>query len=298
LTIPPSPNMTAPMSETPPDKPSEKASETVARKPETPPAKAKKEEGSFLMFLVKLVIVVTIFRTFVFSSHSIPSESMMPDLLEGDFLFAAKWPYGYSQASMPFDIKLWSGRIPNGSPERGDVVIFKHPIDRADYVKRVIGLPGDQIQVIAGVVHINGKPVRKQRIADFVLPVTPNEGCRVESFTKREADGGFTCHYPQFHETLPNGVEYDVLDFGITPQDNTDPVIVPADRLFVMGDNRDNSMDSRYPAIAGEGVGLVPVENVVGRAGFIFFSTDGTASWLKPWTWFSAARWSRIGHAI
>ncbi|AKH41790.1 signal peptidase I [Altererythrobacter atlanticus] len=287
------------MSETPTAEKPQAAPNAKTGKPDNQPARPeKKEEGSFLVFLLKLVIVVTIFRTFVFSSHSIPSESMMPDLLEGDFLFAAKWPYGYSQASMPFDIQLWSGRIPDGIPDRGDVVIFKHPVDRADYVKRVIGLPGDQIQMIAGVVHINGQAVKKERIEDLVIHTSTSEGCRVNEFTERQADGGFICSYPQFRETLPGGETYNVLDFGITPKDTTDPVIVPDDMLFMMGDNRDNSMDSRYPAVPGGGVGLVPVENVVGRAGFIFFSTDGTASWFKPWTWFTAARWSRIGNGI
>ncbi|BBC72848.1 S26 family signal peptidase [Altererythrobacter sp. B11] len=292
MTIPLALNMTVAMNDTPPQ-------DSTGQAPAPPAAPKKKEEGSFLWFLVKLVIIVTIVRTLVFSSHSIPSESMMPDLLEGDYLFAAKWPYGYSQASMPFDIKLWSGRIPAGIPDRGDVVIFKHPIDRVDYVKRVIGLPGDQIRVSGGVVEINGRPVPRVKQPDFVLPVTPQEGCAEARFAVQAADGGLTCHYPQFRETLPNGVTFDVLDFGPTQaKDNTDAVIVPEGHLFMMGDNRDNSMDSRYPAVPNGGVGLVPVENVVGRAGVIFFSTDGSAEWLKPWTWFTAARWSRIGHTI
>jgi signal peptidase I len=182
-------------------------------------AKDKKEEGSFLVFLLKLVVLVLIFRTFVFTSFSIPSESMMPRLLEGDYLFAAKWPYGYSQASMPFDLPLTGdGRIFGRLPDRGDIVIFKHPVDRSDYVKRVIGLPGDQIQLIAGVVHINGEPVKKQKVGDFVIPVRPQEGCAEVRFTQRLADGTFVCRYPQFRETLPNGVSYNVLDFGLKPQ--------------------------------------------------------------------------------
>ncbi|KRA83570.1 signal peptidase I [Altererythrobacter sp. Root672] len=274
---------------------------TVTSEPvETPPApaaKAKKKEDSFLVFLIKLVVVVLIFRTFLFTSFSIPSESMMPRLLVGDYLFAAKWPYGYSGASLPIDWKTGK-RIFGSQPERGDVVIFKHPIDRTDYVKRVIGLPGDQVQMVAGVVHINGVPVKKQKIADFVVPVRPNGGCAEVRFTEREADGTFACRYPQYRETLPNGVSYNVLDFGLKPQDTTPPVVVPEDRLFLMGDNRDNSLDSRFPAVAQRGIDLVPQENLVGRASFMFFSTDGTAEWLKPWTWFTAARWDRMGRAI
>jgi len=266
----------------------------------------KKAEGSFLWFLVKLVLVVLLFRTLVFTSFSIPSESMMPRLLEGDYLFAAKWPYGYSQASLPLDVELWEGRVPEGTPERGDVVVFKHPQDRADYIKRVIGLPGDQVQMIAGVLHINGEPVAKDRIGDLLVELRPEGRCARARFAVRGADGTLGCRYPRFRETLPGGRSYAVLDFGPSgannpygiDADNTDAVVVPEGRLFLMGDNRDNSLDSRFPAEAGAGIGLVPVENVVGRASFVFFSTDGTAEWLKPWTWFTAARWQRIGGAI
>lgn len=257
--------------------------------------KKDKKEDNFFVFLIKLIVVVVLFRTFVFTSFVIPSGSMMPRLLVGDYLFAAKWPYGYSQASMPFDIKLWDGRIPAGVPKQGDVVIFRHPVDRADYVKRVIGLPGDQVQMVGGVLQINGKAVPKKRVADFELPIAPDQGCNRVEFTQRRPDGSFVCRYPQFLETLPNGKSYNVLDYGLYSQDTTEPVVVPEGRLFVMGDNRDDSLDSRFPPEAEKGVGLVPIDNVAGRASFMFFSTDGTAEWIKPWTWFTAARWSRIG---
>jgi signal peptidase I len=265
---------------------------------EAPPEKTKKEEGSFAWFLVKLVIAVLLFRTLLFTSFSIPSASMMPRLLEGDYLFAAKWPYGYSQASMPFDMPIGEGRWFGRLPDRGDVVIFKHPIDRADYVKRVIGLPGDQVQMVAGVLHLNGQPVPKQRVADFVVPIRPSGGCREVRFTERLADGSFVCRYPQFRESLPGGASFNVLDLGLQPSDTTTAVVVPEGRLFLMGDNRDNSLDSRFPAVAQQGIGMVPLENVVGQASFMFFSTDGGAEWIKPWTWFTAARWHRIGRRI
>jgi signal peptidase I len=272
---------------------------------EANPVEKKKDEGSFLAFLVKLVIAVVLFRTLLFTSFSIPSESMMPRLLVGDYLFAAKWPYGYSGASLPIDHKFGDSRLFGSLPERGDVIIFKHPIDRTDYVKRVIGLPGDTVQVLNGVLHLNGEPVKKVKVADAVFPIEANGTCREARFVDRRADGSFACRYPQFRETLPSGVAYNVLDFGLVgiseagvDPDNTEPVIVPEGHLFMMGDNRDNSLDSRFPSVAGKGVGLVPIENLVGRASFMFFSTDGTAEWIKPWTWFTAARWGRIGHAI
>jgi signal peptidase I len=262
------------------------------------PVEKKKEEGSFLAFLVKLVIAVVLFRTLLFTSFSIPSESMMPRLLVGDYLFASKWSYGYSGASLPIDWDSGKGRIFGGLPDRGDVVIFKHPIDRVDYVKRVIGLPGDTVQMVNGVLHLDGVPVRKVRIADALFPIEADGRCREARFTEKQADGSFACRYPQFRETLPSGVSYRVLDLGLTPADTTEPVVVPEGHLFMMGDNRDNSLDSRFPAQRERGVGLVPVENLVGEASFMFFSTDGTAEWFKPWTWFTAARWGRVGRAI
>ena len=260
---------------------------------------AKREDwGSFAWFCVKLAILVLIFRSFVFTSFNIPSESMMPRLLVGDYLFAAKWPYGYSRYSLPFDAPLIPGRFFAREPERGDVVIFKHPIDHSDYIKRVIGLPGDRVQVVAGVVHLNGEPVGYERTDDFVLPVEPDESCTQARYVERRQDGSFACVYPQFRETLPGGRSYNVLDLGMQPSDNTAPVVVPEGRLFLMGDNRDNSLDSRFPATPGGGIGLVPQELLVARASFMFFSIDESAELVKPWTWFSATRWSRIGSGI
>ena len=266
----------------------------------TTKAKDEKEESwsSFGWFLVKLVIVVLIFRTFFFTSFNIPSESMMPRLLVGDYLFSQKWSYGFSTHSLPFGIDVGDGRVFASQPNRGDVVIFKHPVDQSDYIKRVIGVPGDSVQMVAGVLHLNGEPVGMERIEDFVLPALGTGQCRNPRFATTTADGEAACAYPQFRETLPGGVSYNVLDLGETPQDDTPPVIVPEGMLFLMGDNRDNSLDSRFPAEPGRGIGLVPQDNLVSEASFMYWSTDGTAEWLLPWTWFSAARWSRIGDGI
>ncbi|MCX7676816.1 MAG: signal peptidase I [Alteraurantiacibacter sp.] len=258
----------------------------------------EKEEGSFWWFCVKLAIVVLVFRSFVFTSFNIPSESMMPRLLVGDYLFAAKWPYGYSSRSLPFNAPLIPGRIFGRTPERGDVVIFEHPIDGTDYIKRVIGLPGETVQMVNGVVHINGQPVKLEQVEDLVLPIRLDGRCARARFTVRMEDGSFACRYPQFRETLPGGVTHNILDFGLEPQDVTAPVTVPEGHLFLMGDNRDNSLDSRFPAEPGRGIGLVPEENVIARASFMYWSTDGTAEWLKPWTWFTATRWSRLFKGI
>ena len=265
--------------------------------PDEASAKPAKKEDSFLVFLVKLVLIVGIFRSFIFSPFNIPSESMQPGLVDGDYLLAAKWPYGVSHFSLPFSLPLLpEHRLFATQPKRGDIAIFKAPPSNdVDYIKRVIGLPGDTIQMKGGVLQINGKAVPKVRIADFEVAVSANTHCYLPQFERVKPDGSHVCHYPRYHETLPEGKGYNVLDLGSTPQDDTPPVVVPEASLFMMGDNRDNSLDSRFPAIPNEGIGLVPQDNLVGRATVMMFSTDGSASWIKPWTWFTATRWHRIG---
>lgn len=263
---------------------------------EKPPVAAPKKDESFFSFLFWLVLAVVVLRSFIISPFNIPSESMLPRLLTGDYLFATKWSYGYSKYSLPFSAPLIPGRIFASEPERGDIVIFKAPPgNNIDYIKRVIGLPGDEVQVKGGQLFLNGKAIPRARVGDFVLPVTPNTSCYTPEFERTDANGSVVCSYPQFRETLPNGKSYNVLDLGTTPQDDTGVYIVPEDHLFLMGDNRDNSMDSRFPAIEGQGIGIVPQGNLVGEAAIMMFSTDGSAEWIKPWTWLTAARWSRIG---
>jgi signal peptidase I len=272
--------------------------DSTAPPPPAPQAKPKpeKKEENFFVFLIKLVLIVAVFRSFIFSPFNIPSESMQPNLVNGDYLLAAKWPYGYSSYSLPFSVPLLPSRIFARQPQPGEIAIFKAPPDnQTDYIKRVIGVPGDQIQMTGGQLFINGKPVPKVKVADFEVAVSPNTRCFLPEYETRNAEGAAVCHYPRFRETLPNGKSYFVLDLAQTPQDDTPPFVVPEGHLFMMGDNRDNSMDSRFPAIAGQGIGLVPQDNLVGRATVMMFSTDGSSEWIKPWTWFSAARWNRIG---
>ena len=222
----------------------------------------------------------------------------LPRLVNGDYLLLAKWPYGFSSRSLPFGAPLLpEKRVLASNPERGDVVVFKAPAHfEQDWIKRVIGLPGDTIQMKGGQLWLNNQPVPKVKIADFEVAVSPNTHCYADRYMSKRADGALVCHYPRFTETLPGGRSYDVLDLiNNYPKDDTDPVIVPEGHVFLMGDNRDNSEDSRFPADPAGGIGLVPIDNLLGRATVMMWSTDGGAEWIKPWTWFSAARWNRIG---
>ncbi|MBO6902312.1 MAG: signal peptidase I [Rhizobiaceae bacterium] len=230
--------------------------------------------GETVSVIVQALILALIIRTFLFQPFSIPSGSMRPTLLEGDYLFVTKWAYGYSRHSLPFSPPVFSGRIWDGEPERGDVVVFKLPQDTTfDYIKRVIGLPGDRVQMRDGQLFINDEPVAREKVGEINNPDITEVNRPVEVW----------------RETLPNGVTYDTLDLtknGIG--DDTREFRVPEGHYFMMGDNRDNSTDSRFT------VGFVPHENLVGRANIIFFSIAGGHSPLEIWQWPAELRVDRL----
>lgn len=278
------------------------SSDSIEAAPAAAPTKKKGGLAETTRFLLLLFLLALVLRSFIVAPFMIPSGSMLPRLMIGDYLFVAKWPYGYSRFSMPFGIASFDGRIGGGTPERGDVAVFRYPAGgEEDYVKRVIGLPGDTIRMRDGTLHLNGTAVPKVRIADYLMPISPNSPCRyVDQSLARvvtNGEGDAFCAYPRYRETLPGGRSYQVLDQMDGIADDTDLFVVPEGHYFVMGDNRDDSEDSRFPQDIG-GVGLLPADYLIGEALITFFSTDGSAEWLKPWTWVSATRWERIGETF
>jgi signal peptidase I len=238
----------------------------------------KRKEGGFaetVRVVFHALVIALVIRTFLFQPFNIPSGSMIPTLLVGDYLFVSKYSYGYTHYSFPFSPPFYSGRILGSQPNRGDVAVFRLPKDDSiDYIKRVIGLPGDRIQMIDGVLNINGVAVPRQRIDDFVTD-----------------DDGVVQRVKQFRETLPNGVSYNTLDLTDNGfYDNTPVYTVPPGDYFMMGDNRDNSTDSRVLSQ----VGYVPFENFIGRAQIIFFSIHDDAHAWEVWRWPWVVRWDRL----
>ena len=276
--------------------------------PSTVPATPKKEHhGSAVWREIKgllwVLLAVLLFHSFVAKPFYIPSESMMPSLLKGDRLVVSKYPYGWSWVSPSFHIfPHWQGRLLGNMPERGDIVIVTPPGQSDDYIKRVIGLPGDTIAVRDGRLVINGKPVKAEPRPPAMVPVDDNipGGMEFSGFQVVGADGQAYCRLPIVRETLPNGVSYDTIDLGQSAGDDYAPVKVPADHLFLMGDNRDRSADSRFGLGSPENGlgGPVPWENIGGRAEFITYSLDGTSELFNPVSWFRALRSGRAGTSL
>jgi len=224
--------------------------------------------------IIQALLLAMVIRTVFFQPFTIPSGSMMPTLLVGDYIFVNKFSYGYSKYSLPFSPDLFEGRIFESAPERGDIAVFRFPPNPSiDYIKRIVGLPGDRIQMIGGVLQVNGQPVPKIQDGVFTSDYRMDPGTDV----------------PVFRETLENGVSYDTLDQAQgTRGDDTREFIVPEGHYFAMGDNRDNSLDSRFD------VGFVPAENLIGKASLIFFSLGNDTSFREVWKWPANMRWDRL----
>ena len=240
----------------------------------------KKQEGvgETVWTVVYTLIIAVVIRTFLFEPFNIPSGSMIPTLLVGDYLFVSKFSYGYSKHSAPFSVIPFSGRIFMSQPQRGDVIVFKLPSDnKTDYIKRLIGLPGDTVRMQDGRLFINGQLIEREKVGDYVY---------------RDTDGNVR-RPTLYKETLPGGKVHDILEEGDNRRlDNTREFLVPEGTFFMMGDNRDTSVDSRAD------VGYVPAENLVGRAEILFFSTDGSAAMWEVWKWPFAIRFGRLFHGI
>jgi signal peptidase I len=253
-------------------------------------ASAKKNSGGILetvKTVVYAVLIAVVVRTVAYEPFNIPSGSMVPTLLVGDYLFVSKFSYGYSRYSLPFGLPLFSGRVSlpfSHKPQRGDVAVFKLPTDTStDYIKRIVGLPGDHIQMRHGMLYINDQMVPRRPAGEYVYE-----------------EGGAPIVLHRYLEDLPRGpgkapLEHPIIKVGDSgPLDNTQVYVVPPDHYFAMGDNRDNSQDSRVLSA----VGYVPAENLVGQAQFLFFSTDGSAHWWEIWKWPFAIRYRRLLHGI
>ena len=225
--------------------------------------------------LIYALLVALAVRTLAYQPFNIPSESMVPTLLKGDFLFVSKFSYGYSRYSLPFGVPLFEGRVFASEPERGDVIVFQLPADPSQtYIKRLVGLPGDRVRVRDGILHINDEPVARELVG------------------AQQADSDRPAAAPaaRYRETLPNGVTHDILEVSDTHprSDNTREYRVPDGHYFMMGDNRDNSTDSRFPQVS-----FIPEENLVGRAEFIWFSLEDARAW-EVWKWPWSIRFSRM----
>jgi signal peptidase I len=267
-------------------------------------APAKPKENALwreIKGLFWVLVAVLAFHSFVAKPFYIPSESMMPVLLKGDRLVVSKYPYGWSWVSPSFHVlPHWEGRLLGKMPKRGDIVIVTPPGGSQDYIKRVVGLPGDTVELRDGRLFLNGQNIPAQVRPPTLIPVDPNAPCGLEFAGSQvmSDDGKAYCRLPIVRETLPGGPSYDTIDLGPSQGDNFGPVSIAPGHVFLMGDNRDRSADSRF-SLAEQGLGgPVPWENIGGRAEFITFSLDGTTELLNPLSWFRALRGGRAGDSL
>ena len=283
--------------------------EASADEPAAPPTEKSESKGSALWREIKgllwVLLAVLGFHSLVAKPFYIPSESMMPGLLTGDRLVVSKYPYGWSWVSPSFHIlSPINGRLFGNLPERGDIVIVTPPGQRSDYIKRVIGLPGDTLRMVDGQLFINGQAVKRQALEPDMIPIDVNSPCgsntdpALYDFRVQGPDGKAYCRVPVVRETLPNGRTYETVELGRSGEDSFGPITVPAGHLWLMGHNRDDSADSRVPEWQGGLGGPVPWENIGGRAEFITFSLDGTTVWWNPLTWVEALRHGRAGRSL